>query len=183
MSGYRPPDMRFNDVNSFMGSERECDFSGSSMIIRDVWCGCNTCRWPATACRIATSTCRLPQAREAVGRDRGPQEPTGEDWWADVLADPRARKRNWRTDMAVRQDSYRLSEELRPVILVACSKCDSRAAFSRDELIASHGATCAMPSLLNELAKPGCTRIGNQWDHCGVYYVDPIGGLQQTSRE
>ena len=110
-------------------------------------------------------------------------QPTGEDWWADVLANPRARKRNWRTDKAIRQDSYRLSDELRPVILVACSKCDWRAAFSRDELIAFHGATCAMPSLLNELTKPGCIRLGNQWGHCGVYYVEPTGGLQQTKRE
>ena len=52
---------------------------------------------------------------------------TGEDWWADVLANPRARKRNWRTDKAIRQDLS--SDELRPVILVACSKCDWRAAF------------------------------------------------------
>ena len=108
---------------------------------------------------------------------------TGEDWWADVLANPRARKRNWRTDKAIRQDSYRFSDELRPVILVACSKCDWRAAFSRDELIAFHGATCGMPSLLNELTKPGCIRLGNQWGHCGVYYVEPTGGLQQTKRE
>ena len=57
------------------------------------------------------------------------------------------------------------------------------AAFNRDELIAFHGATCAMPSLLNELAKPGCVRLANQWDHCGVYYVEPIGGLQKTKRE
>lgn len=52
----------------------------------------------------------------------------------------------------------------------------------RDELIAFHGATCAMPSLLNELTKPGCIRLGNQWGHCGVYYVEPTGGLQQTKR-
>ena len=88
---------------------------------------------------------------------------TGEDWWADVLAYPRAGKRNWRTDKAVRQDSYRLSDELRPVILIACSKCDWRAAFSRDKLIVFHGATRAMPSLLNELTKPGCIRLRNQW--------------------
>jgi hypothetical protein len=45
------------------------------------------------------------QAREAVGRRSWshPQEPTGEDWWADVLTDPRARKPNRRTDIAVRQ--------------------------------------------------------------------------------
>ena len=76
-----------------------------------------------------------------------------------------------------------LSDELRPVILIACSKCDWRAAFSRHELIVFHGATCAMPSLLNELTKPGCIRLGNQWGHCGVYYVEPTGGLQQTKRE
>jgi hypothetical protein len=70
-----------------------------------------------------------------------------------------------------------------PVVLVTCSKCDWRAAFSRDELIASHGATCAMPSLLNELSKPGCVRLANQWDRCGVYYVEPIGGLSQTKRK
>ena len=134
---------------------------------------------------IAHLLTAMLQAREAVGRRSWshPQEPTGEDWWADVLADPRARKRNWRTDEAIRQDSYRLSDELRPVILVACSRCGWRAAFNRDELIAFHGAMCAMPSLLNELAKPGCVRLANQWDHCGVYYVEPIGGLQQTKRE
>jgi hypothetical protein len=54
-----------------------------------------------------------------------------------------------------------------------CSKCDWRAAFSRDELIASHGATCAMPSLLNELAKPGCTKFGNHWDHRGLPLCRP----------
>ena len=144
-------------------------------------CRTSCCSTPAGEKRLLTAL----QAREAVGRRSWshPQEPTGEDWWADVLADPRARKRNWRTDKAVRQDSYRLSDELRPVILVACSKCDWRAAFSRDELIVFHGATCAMPSLLNELTKPGCIRLGNQWGHCGVYYVEPTGGLQQTKRE
>ena len=35
----------------------------------------------------------------------------------------------------------------------------------------------------NELTKPGCVRLGNQWGHCGVYYVEPTGGLQQTKRE
>ena len=31
------------------------------------------------------------------------QEPTGEEWWADVLADPRARKRERRTDLTVKR--------------------------------------------------------------------------------
>src|SRR5215467_5975893 len=93
-----------------------------------------------------------------------PQEPTGEEWWADVLADPRARKRERRTDLAVRRAFYRLADEKREIILVACSKCDWQAAFSRDDLIASHGADYPMPNLLNHLAAPNCSRLGSHWD-------------------
>ena len=60
-------------------------------------------------------------------------------------------------------------------ILVACSKCDWRAAFSRDELIACHGADYAMPNLLKHLAAPSCSRLGSNWDRCGVN-VEPIEG-------
>jgi chromate transport protein ChrA len=105
-----------------------------------------------------------------------PQEPAGEEWWADVLADPRARKRERRTDLAVKQAFYRLADEKRETILVACSKCDWRAAFSRDDLIASHGANYAMPNLLNHLAAPSCNRLGSHWDRCGVHYIEPIEG-------
>ena len=117
------------------------------------------------------------QARQAVARRSWshPQQAAGEDWWADVLADPRARKRGRRVDKAIKQATYRLADESRAAILVACSKCDWKAAYGRNDLIASHSAECPMPGLLNELAKPGCARLGNQWDHCGVYYVEPIG--------
>src|SRR2546423_9070477 len=47
---------------------------------------------------------------------------------------------------------YRLADEKREIILVACSKCDWRAAFERDELITAHGADYVMPNLLNYLA-------------------------------
>jgi hypothetical protein len=87
---------------------------------------------------------------------------------------PRARKRGRRTDLAVKQAYYRLADEKREIILVACSKCDWRAAFERDELIAAHGADYVMPNLLNYLAAPDCSRVGSQWDCCGVYYVEPI---------
>src|SRR5438445_2516153 len=86
----------------------------------------------------------------------------------------RARKRERRTDLAVK--FYRLADEKREIIFVACSKCDWRGAFSRDDLIASHGADYAMPNLLNHLAAPGCIRLGSHWDRCGVYYVKPIEG-------
>ena len=100
---------------------------------------------------VANLVAAMMRARDAVSRRSWshPQEPTGEEWWADVLADPRARKRERRTDLAAKQAFYRLADEKREIILVACSKCDWRAAFSRDELIASHGADYAMPNLLN----------------------------------
>jgi hypothetical protein len=46
----------------------------------------------------------MVQARDAVGRrlSSHPQESTGEDWWADVLADPRAPRREPSTEMAVK---------------------------------------------------------------------------------
>jgi hypothetical protein len=59
---------------------------------------------------IANLVVAMLQARDAVGRRSWshPQEPTGEEWWADVLADPRARKRERRTDLAVKQAFYGL---------------------------------------------------------------------------
>jgi hypothetical protein len=132
----------------------------------------------STRSDIAKLVVAMLQACDAVSRRSWshPQEPTGEEWWADVLADPRARKRKQRTDLAVKQVFYRLADEKREIILVACSKCDWRAAFSRDHLIASHGADYAMPNLLNRLAAPGCSRLGSQWDRCAVHYVEPIEG-------
>jgi hypothetical protein len=52
---------------------------------------------------VASLVAAMLQARDAVERRSWshPQEPTGEEWWADVLADPRARKRERRTDLAV----------------------------------------------------------------------------------
>jgi hypothetical protein len=103
---------------------------------------------------VARLIAAMVQARDAVEHRSWshPQEPTGEEWWADVLADPRARKPERRTDLAVKQAFYRLADEKREIILVACSKCDWRAAFARDELITVHGADYAMPNLLNHLA-------------------------------
>jgi hypothetical protein len=78
--------------------------------------------------------------------------------------------------LAVKQAFYRLANEKRETILVACSKCDWRAAFSRDDLIASHGVDHPMPNLLDRLAAPACPRLGSTWDRCGVHYVEPIEG-------
>jgi hypothetical protein len=68
----------------------------------------------------------------------------------------------------------------RAVILVACSKCEWKAAYQRAELIASHGVDCPMPSLLERLAAPSCARVGQQWDRCGAHYVEPIEDLRDS---
>jgi hypothetical protein len=133
----------------------------------------------ATLPDVARLVLAMVQAREAVESRSWshPQEPTTEEWWADVLADPRARTPRRRgSEVAVERTFYRLVDEPREVILIACSKCDWKAAFQRAELITAHGAACPMPSLLERLAAPGCARIGQQWDRCGVHYVEPIGG-------
>jgi len=33
--------------------------------------------------------------------------------------------------------------------------------------------------LLDDLAMPGCPNIKNEWDRCGVYYVNRIGGRER----
>jgi hypothetical protein len=121
----------------------------------------------------------MVQARDAVERRSWshPQEPTNEEWWADVLADPRSRRREHRaSDLPLRRAFYRLADEPREIILVACSKCDWKAAFRRADLVASHGADYAMPTLLKDLVAPDCSKTDDQWDRCGVYYVEPIEG-------
>jgi hypothetical protein len=126
--------------------------------------------------RLVAAMLKARQAIETCSWSH-PQEPTTEEWWADVLADPRAQIRKRRgSEQAVSRTFYRLADEPRDTVLVACSKCDWKAAFRRDELLAAHGAACPMPSLLARLAAPGCPKIGSQWDHCGVHYVDPIEG-------
>src|SRR5215471_2637742 len=108
----------------------------------------NFVRLDTTLPDVARLVTAMVQARDAVEHRSWshPQESTGEAWWADVLADPRARKRERRTDLAIKQAFYRLADEKREIILVACSKCDWRAAFSRDDLIATHGADHPMPT-------------------------------------
>ena len=112
------------------------------------------------------------------------QEPITEAWWTDVLADPRARRRHASQSlqsqsgnrMLVERAYYTLADEPHATILVACAKCPWQAEFSRAELIAIYGAECPLPNLLELLMAPGCSKIKNQWDRCGVYYVNPIDG-------
>jgi hypothetical protein len=97
----------------------------------------------ATLPDVARLVAAMVQARAAVGRRSWshPQEPTTEEWRADVLADARARRQERRaSDLPMQRAFYTLADEPHETVLVACSKCDWRAAFSRDELVAVHGA-------------------------------------------
>jgi hypothetical protein len=121
---------------------------------------------------VARLVSAMVQARDAVSNQSWshPQEQTTEEWWADVLADPRARVRQRRaSDLPAQRAFYTLADEPHEIVLVACSKCDWKAAFARDELIAAHGADYAMPNLLDRLAAPSCVRLGSNWDRCGVH--------------
>src|SRR3954463_12032990 len=120
------------------------------------------------------------QARQAVVQRSWshPQEDTPDDWWADVLAAPRARRQTRGSQSRDALNIYRLRDEPRATILVARTKCDWKAAYSRDELFALYGPDRVMPDLLNDLAAPDCSKIGSNWDRCGAYFVEPIDGLR-----
>ena len=57
---------------------------------------------------VAKLVTAMVQARDAVERRSWshPQEPTSDEWWTEVLADPRARKRERRTDLAIKKAFY-----------------------------------------------------------------------------
>jgi hypothetical protein len=83
------------------------------------------------------------------------QEPASEHWWADVLADPRARI--WRQARGfygrdgrrmAQKSHYRLADEPGPVIEVACGKCEWKTAFGKAELL-------AMADILDALRQVG----------------------------
>ena len=38
-----------------------------------------------------------------------------------------------------------------------------------------YGPEYPLPDLLDHLAMPGCPKLNNQSDRCGVHYVTPIG--------
>jgi hypothetical protein len=76
-------------------------------------------------------------ARGRIGRSRRPR--TGGPKCSRTRAPAYRRRRA--SDLAAKQTFYRLGDERRDTILVACSKCDWEAAFRRDELLASHGPT------------------------------------------
>jgi hypothetical protein len=114
------------------------------------------------------------------------REPISEYWWLDVLADPRARRQRasrrlhtGRGGAVGERAYYTLADDPRSTILVACSKCLWKAAFSRADLITKYGAEYPLPNLLDHLAMSGCSKIKNQWDRCGVYYVNPIEGRER----
>jgi hypothetical protein len=129
---------------------------------------------PDVGSLVAARSKRVRLSPAAPGRTRRSRPPRNGGPTCSLIRareDPKRRS----SEFAVERTFYRLADELRDTILVACSKCEWKAAFRRDELIAAHGTACPMPSLLERLAAPSCPKVGSQWDRCGVHYVEPIG--------
>jgi len=105
-----------------------------------------------------------------------------EEWWADVLADPRARKRQRRTDLAGKQAFYPLGDEKRETILVACSevRLAGRLFPRRSHRLPRCRLRDARPTQPSRRA--GFSRRGSHWDRCGVHYVKPIEGARYVVR-
>jgi hypothetical protein len=98
----------------------------------------------STRPEIAVLMHAMPRARGVVAARSWStsQQPISEHWWADVLADPRARIRRQPRGFYGRDGRrmalkfyYRLADEPSPVIEVACSKCEWKAGFSRAEVV------------------------------------------------
>jgi hypothetical protein len=67
--------------------------------------------------RLVAAMLKARQAIETCSWSH-PQEPTTEEWWADVLADPRAQIRKRRgSEQAVSRTFYRLADEPRATVL------------------------------------------------------------------
>jgi hypothetical protein len=138
---------------------------------------CNFRLLDASQSDVARLVEAMLRAHDAVGRRSWshPAEPTTEEWWQDVLSDPRARRRASR-DRTARRTHHTLADEQYEVVTVACTKCGWHAAFPRRELIATHGLDAPMPDVLVHLARPDCDRRDTTWDRCGVRYARPIDG-------
>jgi hypothetical protein len=74
-------------------------------------------------------------------------------------------------------------DEPHATILVACSKCDWKAAFDRVALIVSHGPDHLLTDLLGELASPTCSKVGHHLDRCGAYFVEPINEIEARGQK
>ena len=94
---------------------------------------------------VAVLVTAMLQARDAAEQRSWslPHESTTEYWWADVLADPRARSRRHpggfygsRGQPQAQPAHYTLADERHPTISVACRKCPWSAEFSRADLVA-----------------------------------------------
>ena len=103
-----------------------------------------------------------------------PTEPTSEDWWADSIdgpasttASPHRHGAQTRVSPACRRRHAECPRCLQQMRLEGWVPAGG---VGRRRGGVSHAEAT------NKLAKPGCDRLGNEWDACGVYYTHPIDG-------
>jgi hypothetical protein len=121
---------------------------------------------------VATLVAAMVQARDAVSRRSWshPQEPTGEEWWADVLADPRARKRERRADLAAKQAFYRLADEKREIITCRVQQVRLAGCVFARSLVLSLACGSIHSISLSALAKD---RAMEAWYHPSIARMTP----------
>jgi hypothetical protein len=89
--------------------------------------------------------------------------------------------------VAVERTFYRLADEPHEAILVACSKCEWKAAFLRAELIALHGSDYPMPSLLERLPRQDAPGSGSSGTHVTAepasHRASAVRAMRQDARK
>ena len=77
--------------------------------------------------------------------------------------------------IAVRSEHYRLHDAPSDVVLVACTKCDWKAAYSSEELIAADRAMPDVSTILPHRVAPGLARR----DSAAHILLEPIQGRDE----
>jgi hypothetical protein len=68
--------------------------------------------------------------------------------------------------------SHKLGAWPLPMVRLTCDRCDRRGQYRKDRLLAEHGPSIPLPTLLNVIAKAECRRKLPHNIGCGVFYVE-----------
>lgn len=100
---------------------------------------------------------------------QGPARPVDEEWWSDVLHDPRARtpREAW-IDADSIHARYRLDRQPGPQIMLAC-RCGRGRVLDKEKMIAQVGGSMNVIYLARE--QIDCGNRDKVTNHCQAYVV------------
>jgi len=131
----------------------------------------------------------MPRIREVVAARpwSTSQEPTSECWWADVLADPRARHRpaarrlhRDRGSTAGKKAYYILADEPQPTILVAAANVPGKQRSAALAIASEASGTARVRKCTVECAWPAIPIPGNRLDRGRTHAVSYTGGWRRA---